>query len=201
MSGEKNPSGRRLTDKEWAEYEDAYRRGAALVNRHMALHDRQPGSSLAKEAEVREGVRLLRQAVAVIPASWPAFWLIGKGCEALDDTQGAYEAFGRAASLCTHNADVPRELCLACLRLGKFTEAAAAARMAVRIEPSSPGLQANLALALLLAGDVDEAVGQAEQAAARDPQDEINRNLLTIIQEVKDGRRSPPASLAELEGE
>jgi hypothetical protein len=63
--------------------------------------------------------------------------------------------------------DVPRELCLECLHLGKFTEAVEAARRAVRVKRSEPGLQANLALALLLAGDVDEALDQAEQAAAR----------------------------------
>ena len=35
--------------------------------------------------------------------------------------------------------------------------------------------------------------------AARSPEDEINRNLLVIIQEVKDGRRRQPTTLAEVE--
>jgi Flp pilus assembly protein TadD len=91
-------------------------------------------------------------------------------------------------------------LSLECLQLGKFPEAVAAARLAVQVERSDPGLQANLALALLLAGDTDEALDQAEQAAARNPQDEINRDLLAVIREVKDGRRPQPKTLAELEG-
>jgi hypothetical protein len=61
-------------------------------------------------------------------------------------------------------------------------------------------LRANLALAVLLAGDVDEALGQAEQAAARAPKDEINRDLLAVVREVKDGRRREPRTLAEVEG-
>ena len=57
------------------------------------------------------------------------------------------------------------------------------------------GFQANLALALLLAGDINEALDQAEQAVARSPEDEINRNLLAIIREVKEGLRRQPTTL------
>jgi Flp pilus assembly protein TadD len=183
-----------------AEYTDAYRRGCVLVKRHMNLHDREAAPSPAREAEVREGIRLLQRAVAILPGSWPAWWMIGKGYQALGDHPGAYEAFRRAARLHQGNADLPRELSLECLHLGKFTEAVLAARQAVRVDGSDPGLQANLALALLLAGDVDEALGQAGQAAAGSPGDEINRALRNITQEVKAGRRPRPKTRAELEG-
>src|SRR5262249_29644362 len=149
-----------------------------------------------REAKLREGLGLLQRAVAIEPTSWPAHWLIGKVYQALDDHPRACEAFRQAARLCQENADVPRELCLECLHLGKFREALEAARLAVRIERADAGLQANLALALLLAGDVDDALDQAEQAVARSPRDEINRSLLAIIQEVKDGRRRQPQTLA-----
>jgi tetratricopeptide (TPR) repeat protein len=191
---------RDLTPAQAAEYNEAYRKGCRLLNRHFNLHDREPAPSPAKEAEVRQGVRLLQRAVAVQPKSWPAWWVLGKGYQALGDHEGACEAFRQANRLCKDNADVPRELCLECLNLGHFQEAVEAARQAVRVERSDPGLQANLALALLLAGDVDEALDQGEQASARSPQDEINRNLLAIIREVKEGRRPLPKTLAEVEG-
>jgi Flp pilus assembly protein TadD len=166
----------------------------------MALHDREPAPSPARDAELREGIRLLQRAVEIQPRSWPAWWIIGKGHQALGDHPRAYEAFRQATQLHHGNADVPRELCLTCLHLGRFTEAVEAARRAVRVERSEPDLQANLALALLLAGDVDEALDQAEQAAVRSPKDEINRSLLAVIREVKDGRRPRPKTLAELDG-
>jgi Flp pilus assembly protein TadD len=146
-----------------------------------------------------EDYRLLKRAVVIQPRSWPAYWLIGKGYQALTDHPMAYEAFRQATRLCQDNADVPRELCLACLHLGQFTEAVEAARLAVRVESSDPGLQANLALALLLAGEVDGALDQAEQAVARSPDDEINQNLRAVIREVKDGHRPQPKTLAEVE--
>jgi tetratricopeptide (TPR) repeat protein len=189
-----------LPASEAAEYNDAYRRGCDLVKKHMVLHDQQPAPSPAREAELQEGVGLLQRAVTLQPLSWPAWWMLGKGHQARADHQRAYEAFRQATRLWKKNADVPRELCMECLELGKFPEAVEAARLAVRIERSDPGLQANLALALLLAGDVDEALDQAEQAAARNSRDEINRYLLAIIREVKDGRRPQPKTLADVEG-
>jgi tetratricopeptide (TPR) repeat protein len=199
MHGKNEDLGQNLTPQEAAEYNRDFQKGCDLLDKHLTLHDREAAPAPAREAEVREGIRLLQQAVALEPRSWPAHWMIGKGYQALDDHQGAYEAFRRAARLCQDIADVPRELCLECLQVGQFAEAVDAARRAVRIERSNPGLQANLALALLLAGDVDAALDQAGQAAARDPQDEINRNLLAVIREVKGGRRPQPRTLAEVE--
>jgi tetratricopeptide (TPR) repeat protein len=191
---------RSLTPAEAAEYTEVYKKGCGLLNKHIDLHDREAVSSSAKEAEVREGIECLRRAVALQPGSWPAWWMIGKGHQALGDHSSAFVSFRQATRMCRENADLPRELALECLQLGKFAEAVDAARLSVRIDRSDPGLQANLALALLLAGGVDEALDQAEQAAARSPTDEINRNLLAVIREVKEGRRQRPRTLAELEG-
>jgi tetratricopeptide (TPR) repeat protein len=200
MPGKKEDLGQNLTPAEAAEYTEAYQRGSDLVMKHINLHDREPAPAPTKEAELREGLGSLQRAVAIEPRSWPAYWLIGKGYQALDDHPRAYEAFRQATRLCKENADLPRELSLECLHLGKFTEAVDAARLAVRVERSDPGLQANLALALLLAGDINEALDQAEQAAVRSPRDEINLAMLNVIKEVKDGRRPQPKTLAELEG-
>jgi Flp pilus assembly protein TadD len=201
MRGEKANGGRKLTAAEVAEYRETYQRGSDLVMKHIDLHDREAPPSPDKEARVREGIRLLQRAVAIQPRSWPAYWLIGKGYQALTDHPRAYEAFRQATRLCQDNADVPRELCLTCLHLGQFTEAVEVARLAVRVRRSDPGLQANLALALLLAGDVDGALDQAEQAVARSPDDEISQNLRAVIREVQDGRRPQPKTLAEVESQ
>jgi tetratricopeptide (TPR) repeat protein len=199
MNHDDNELGRNLTDAEAAEYTEVYRRGNDLLGKYIDLQDQETTRSEKREAELEEGIRLLQRAVAILPASWPAHWLIGKGHQALGDHERAYEAFRQAARLTPENADVARELCLTCLHLGRHAEAVTAARLAMQLKRSDPGLQANLALALLLAGDMDEALDQAEQAAARTPEDEINRNLLAIIQEVKDGRRRQPTTLAEVE--
>jgi tetratricopeptide (TPR) repeat protein len=200
MPANNNDLAKNLSPAEAAEYTEAYKKGCGLLNKYLTLHGREPATSAVKEADVREGLRCLQRAAALVPASWPVWWMIGKGHQALDEHEWACEAFRQANRLCRDNADVPRELSLECLHLGHFQEAVVAARQAVRLDRSDPGLQADLALALLLAGDVDEALGQAEQASSRDPSDEVNRSLLTVIREVKDGRRPRPKTLAEAEG-
>jgi hypothetical protein len=73
MHGEKANAGRNLTTAEAAEYRQTYQRGSDLVMKHINLHDRATPPSLDKEAEVREGIRLLQRAVAIQPRSWPAY--------------------------------------------------------------------------------------------------------------------------------
>src|SRR5215470_10419181 len=147
MNHDENDLGHNLSDAEAGEYEDIYRRGIDLLEPHIDLHGEAEVPSEKREDEIREGVRLLQRAVAIVPESWPAHWFLGKGHQALGDHERAYQAFRRAAGLCQDNADVPRELCLECLHLGRCAEAVAAARLAVRRNRSDPGLQANLALA------------------------------------------------------
>src|SRR4051812_45923852 len=170
MHGKKEDLGQNLPASEAAEYTAVYQRGSDLVMKHIDLHDREPVPSPTREAEVREGIQLLQRAVALEPKSWPAYWLIGKGHQALEDHPRAYEAFRESTRLCKHNADVARELSLECLHLSKFPEAVEAAQLALLLKRTDPGLQANLALALLLAGDVDGALDYAEEAVARDPE-------------------------------
>ncbi len=200
MPAKDNDLGRDLTPAQVAEYNEAYRKGCDLLEKHLTLHGQEPAPSSSKEAEVREGIRWLKRAVGIQPRAWCVWWMIGKAHQALDDHARACEAFRQANRLCGHNADVPRELSLECLQVGQFVEAVEVARRAVRLNRADPDLQANLALALLLAGDLDEALDQAEQASARSPQDEINAFLLGVIREVNAGRRPQPKTLAELEG-
>src|SRR5262245_39736714 len=160
MPGKNEP----LTAAEAAEYTAAYKKGSDLLLKHINLHEQEPTAAPNKEAELREGLGLLQRAVALQPRSWPAHWLIGKAHQTLSDHPRACEAFRQATRFCQDNPDVPRELCLECLQLGQFREAVEAARLAVRADRSDPGLLANLALALVLAGDVAEALDLAEQA-------------------------------------
>ena len=119
MQGKKEVLGQNLTASEAAAYTEAYHRGSGLVMKYIDLHDQEPVPLPVKEAEVREGIRLLQRAVTLEPRSWPAHWLIGKAHQALGDHPRACEAFRQATRLCKDNPDVPRELCLECLHLGK----------------------------------------------------------------------------------
>src|SRR5438105_14725485 len=64
--------GPNLTEAESVEYKEVYRRGSDLLGKHIDLHDQESVPSAGRAAELREGIRLLQRAVAILPASWPA---------------------------------------------------------------------------------------------------------------------------------
>jgi Flp pilus assembly protein TadD len=58
--------------------------------------------------------------------------------------------------------------------------------------PDNAGLNANLGMSHLIAGDVDAALTVTREALAMDPSDEITRSLLEWITDAAEGRRKRP---------
>ena len=83
------------------------------------------------------------------------------------------------------------------MRLGKSREAVDAARHAVALVPDNAGLKANLGLALLVHGDVEEALRTTKAALSAAPDDPITKNLLGLIEDVRDGKRPRPTRWPE----
>ena len=69
----------------------------------------------------------------------------------------------------------------------------AASQKAIQNDPNDAGLQANLALALLIDGNIEGAEKAAVCALERAPEDEITTGLLALIREVRDGKRQCPS--------
>jgi Flp pilus assembly protein TadD len=95
--------------------------------------------------------------------------------------------------------DVAREAGLAALELGDNKRAEALFRSAIQRSPSDAGLVANLALAQLLRGLVDEAHASASEAVARNPGDRVSRAVLTAVRKVREGGAPLPKSLAAVQ--
>jgi Flp pilus assembly protein TadD len=159
-----------------------------------------PADSDADRRTIERGIELLRQAIAIVPTNWSAWWIIGKGYQAVGNRPSACDAFGKAYALHKENADVAREYMYECLQIGKPDKAIVAARHVVRVKPDDAGLHSNLALALLLAARLPEAAAAIDEALRLAPQDEISGNLRRLITAVQTGRAAQPKSLAELEG-
>lgn len=175
-----------------------YVEGMALLSPNIDLVDRETTDDGTRAESLRRGIVLLQAFVADEPESWPAHWFIGKGWQALGDHEAALQAFETAYELNPNHADVGRELTIEALGAGRFEQAVAVARVARAARPDDPGLRANLALSLLMSGDVEAALREVEEAHLADPADAITRALRTAILDVRDGRRPRPATVREL---
>jgi len=143
--------------------------------------------SFFEKRTIKKGIALLQQVLAAVPDHWPTLWTLGMSLRALGDEQAALEHLRRAHELNPGQPDVGREYAGQCMRVGVAEEGLRVSRKLHARFPDDVGLQSNLALALLIAGAVDEALSVAQAALAREPHDTITRALVEHIGKVKAG--------------
>jgi Flp pilus assembly protein TadD len=182
-----------------AEHDALYRRGVALIDPYMALHDREPARSAHRETDLRNGIACLNRALTLVPSNWAALWVRGKAQQALGDHAAARDSFRAAYTLRPDNPDVGRELVAELLELSDFRGAVPVAERLAESAPTDAGLRANLALVLVLDGQLPRARATADVALRLDPTDLMTRDLRRRIEDIASGARPRPTSLRELE--
>jgi len=151
--------------------------------------------SFFEKRTIRKGVALLEEALATVADQWPMLWTLGMSLRALGEEEAALPPLRRAYELNPGQPDVGREYAAQCMRLGMAEEGVRVAREVHARFPEDAGLQANLALALLIAGAVEEALSVGQAALVRDPADGITRGLVEYINKVKAGRVPRPTRM------
>lgn len=168
----------------------------------MHVHDaeRKNADSRKAQKDIQTGIAKLKQVVELNPQNWAAYWVMGKGYQALGDHQNAYESFKASWGIHKENADVAREYMVECLNLGRGSEGVTLAEQALTLESNEPGLIANYGLALLIDGQLDSAENQVQRSLQIDNTDKVTKNLQRIIGEVKSGKRPRPTKFGDLVG-
>ncbi len=176
-----------------------YKRGVSLIDPYIIMQDRAPAESDRRTRDLLDGVACLDRALELAPTNWAAFWLRGKAYQALGDHARSADSFRWAYRIQPRNPDVGRELALEQMELGEFQDALSVGEKLVLAFPNDAGLKANLALSLLLAGQVQRARDTIDDAIRLDPNDAVSRELKRRIEEVANGLRRQPHSLKEFQ--
>src|SRR5262245_53139026 len=136
----------------------AFRRGCALIKDLIRISDR-PVRSLSwlDTWRLKRAIREFHKALQINPGGWPSMWNLGQVYQRLGDHREALKWFEQSYELAPNNPDVAREAGVEALEVGDFSAAAAFFKSAIRANADDPGHQANLALAELLLGDVENA--------------------------------------------
>lgn len=145
-------------------------------------HPRPSEATLSVRSQLDHALRLFSRVIELNPSNWSAMWFVGKIHQRFGDHSVALEWFARAHTLNPGQVDVLREASLCAMELGRSKEAVPYASAALSLRPSDTGLQANLALALLLANRLDDAKQSIGKAMADDPADPIAKTLSRIIE-------------------
>ena len=86
----------------------------------------------------------------------------------------------------------------ACLLLGRTKDALQLGHRQMALTGGTADARSNLAVALLLDGDLDAADAEAAEAAVLAPDDAINESIRRAIADVREGRRPQPRTLRDL---
>jgi tetratricopeptide (TPR) repeat protein len=182
------------------EHDRVYREGAELITPYMQLQGRAPRPvSADARKEILRGIRLLERVTEYNPNNWSAYWVMGKGYQAVADPNSACNAFRKSFGIQRQNPDVAREYMFECLKLGRATDGVNAAEHAVSLRPNDAGLLANQALAYLIGGRVDDALRSVDKSLGVAADDQITKDLKRVILEVKSGARPQPRKMSDLE--
>jgi tetratricopeptide (TPR) repeat protein len=175
-----------------------YKRAMKLANNEIPLDQPLATPGLWARLKLRRALSLLAEVIMLAPDNYAANWFAGKIHQRFGEHREALQFFRRAVELNPTQPDVLREASISAADTEAIDEAVAFARRAVSVEPENPGLHANLALALLLAGRVGEAVDEIHTAAKADPADTITATLVKVINHFHASGAQPPKTLSAL---
>lgn len=167
-----------------------YRKGIDLVRPYTMLSDGTAADPTTEEARehLTEGIALLREVVRINPQNHAAYWIMGMGYRSLGNAQEATTAFASAYELHPLQPDYAREYSYSCMCSGQTAKAVEVARRVSDDHPQDAGLLANLGLALLAHGELEEAEDVTTRAFALTPSDPVTGRLLREIGDVKEGK-------------
>jgi tetratricopeptide (TPR) repeat protein len=190
-----------MTSEEIEEHNRAFEQASRLVKGEMILDGGRPPLKLSREARVKldGALHLLARVLELNPKNWSAMWLVGKVHQRLDNYAVAFTFFGRAHEINPTQPDVAREASLCAMSMGHPEDAISYARSAVQSRSNDNGLKANLALAFLLAGRLNDAKTTIESATAGDPSDTVSQTIRDIIEHFIAVGRTPPKTPTALE--
>lgn len=182
-----------LSDRDLERHDAAYKEAWRLIRNEILLNGRSPRfPRWLVRRRLRKAIGLFETALEINPSGWQSMWGLGKIYQRLGDHVKALDWFLKARLLEPNNPDVAREASLSALDLGRAEESLALTEAALVANPSDPGLLANRALALMIAGHLTDARTLAAEAVRRNPRDRISKNALKLVEDVAAGKRRRP---------
>jgi tetratricopeptide (TPR) repeat protein len=182
-----------------AEHDRLYLAATALLKRDNILNLSPPVSpNWFVRRRVRKAIALLGEVVQLNPKNWAAHWVTGKAHQALGQNELALDCFSRSRLLNENHPDVAREAAISAMECGRHDLSIEFTRAALKLRPGDAGLQANLGLAHLFAGEPQVARRVIDAALESDPNDKITKTISRIVNEVLAGKRPCPKRRSDI---
>jgi tetratricopeptide (TPR) repeat protein len=173
----------------------------ALVEKEIIWHERQgaPKPGWFAQRRLRKALRMFERVVELMPESWNSMWLAGKTAQRLGDVEKGFWWMERAYHANAEQVDVAREASMMAMDLGRCDAAIVYAHRATQLEKDDAGLEANLALAYLLAGKLELAQAAIGKSLALDRNDAISKTIAEMVEHFQATGATPPEATRALQ--
>ena len=178
-----------------------YRKSCDMVMPYLKLEGAKQLDANTEEASetLKQGLRGLQTIVCENPNNWSAYWMIGKIYQVRGNHEEAYQSFLKSHRGVLTQQDVMRELGLECLHTKRFSQAVHYCHAAIEFAPDDYSLWPNMATSQLFNQNLVEAEKWAKKSLEKIPDDEPAKNVMKMVEEIKDGKREFPTDFAALE--
>ena len=189
-----------MNDRLVPEHNRLFKEASTIIQGQIPLHGQPqlPKPSWLLARKLRHAIALYRRVLDINPTNWSAMWLVGKIHQRFHELPEALTWFERSHQTNPSQPDVVREASICAMEIGSAEKAIEYSLRATQIQPSDPGLRANLALAYLLAGRITEAQKSVEEALTIEPRDKISQTIGSMIGHFAANGRVPPTTAPAL---
>ncbi|KIG17128.1 hypothetical protein DB30_03725 [Enhygromyxa salina] len=175
-----------------AEHEQRFRATASAMRELLSFDVHPKPLSWLQRRRLRKGLATLEELAQICDEPWRVWFHVGLARRSLPDAEGAYAAFRAAYHDNPDHVDVAREYAGQCLTLGRGSEAVKLNRRNCELHPEDAGIRSNLALALVIAGDMEAAKAEVTRARNMEPDDEVTAGLERMIDQILAGALPRP---------
>jgi tetratricopeptide (TPR) repeat protein len=152
-------------------------------NEHIEMF--QKGSQLIKNGKYEDGIEILEEIVSEDDRFWESYLFLGLAYRQLAQNDEAIKYFTKVLSINPEHAQTHNELAVFFMEEGNYPKALAHAEKACELQPDSAGFLCNFGMAKLYNGEMEEAEKTFMKAKFMDPANEVVKNCLHLLGEVK----------------
>ncbi len=145
-----------------------------------------------KKRKARRALKHYSECLKLIPNHWQTNWLIAKVYQAISENEKALQHFQISVEIEKTNQNLPREASISAMDSGNVELAIKYSLEAINRAPNNSELYCNHAINLMVLGNDLEAMKCIKKAIEMDPNDQININALSLIQDVANKKRRRP---------
>lgn len=146
----------------------------------------------SEKSRLEESVKEYQKCLEIVPDHWQSMVLMAKAYQRLERHAEALEQLELAFTIELDNHSIPMEASLEAMHLQDLDKALYYSEESLKRKPNDFALMGNHAMNLLVAERDNEAKNTITEALKIQPNDSINKNIASIVNDVVSGKRNRP---------